>query len=83
MKLELYYYDQCPFCQRVLGAIKSLSLEECISMKNTFTDSQNAQFHKQKTGRSTVPCLYIDGSPLFESLDIINWLEANQSKIKA
>ena len=26
-------------------------------------------------GKRQVPCLFIDGKPLYESLDIIKWLE--------
>ena len=34
------------------------------------------------TGRSTVPCLYVDDNPMHESSDIIDWLQANQSKLE-
>jgi glutaredoxin 2 len=82
MKLELFYYDQCPFCQRVLNTIKTLGLEEKIQFKNTLTDQNNAAFHSQKTGRNSVPCLYIDDQPMFESGDIMNWLTQNVEKTK-
>lgn len=83
MSLELYYYEQCPFCHRVLMKIKELGLEEKITFKNTLEDPANAAFHQKTTGRTTVPCLYIDSQPMFESSDIISWLEENQSNIKA
>lgn len=81
MNLELYYYEQCPFCMRVLMKIKDLGLEEEIIFKNTLTEPSNALSHQERTGRSTVPCLYIDNEPLFESSDIVNWLEKNQDKV--
>ncbi len=81
MRLELYYYTQCPFCMRVLRKIDELGLEAKISFKNTLEVPANREFHIQKTGRTTVPCLYIEGEPLFESSDICQWLEENQSKI--
>ena len=28
-------------------------------------------------GKRQVPCLFIDGKPMYESQDIINWLEAH------
>ena len=28
-------------------------------------------------GKRQVPCLFIDGAPLYESSDIIDWLRAN------
>ena len=81
MKIELYYYDQCPFCQLVLRKIQSLNLNDKIQLKNTLESQENTQFHQTTTGRSTVPCLYIDGKPLFESGDICKWLEDNQSSL--
>ena len=82
MNLEIYYYDQCPFCQIVLRKIKALNLEEFIDLKNTMTDPQNRNYHQDKTGRSSVPCLYVDDKPMFESSDIMIWLEKNQEKIR-
>ena len=66
---------------RVLRKIDELGLEGKISFKNTLEVPANREFHIQKTGRTTVPCLYIEGEPLFESSDICQWLEENQSKI--
>lgn len=61
--------------------IKDLGLEDKISFKNTLEDPANAASHQERTGRSTVPCLYIDNQPMFESSDIIAWLDANKDKI--
>ena len=82
MKLELYYYNQCPFCHRVLQVIDSLGLKESIIFKNTNVDNQARIYHLETTGRTTVPCLYIDDKPMFESSDISTWLENNQKIIK-
>lgn len=81
MKLELYYYEQCPFCARVLDKIDQLGAKESIDFKNTLEDPANRAAHVEKTGRGTVPCLYIDGAPLFESADIIKWLEDNKANL--
>jgi glutaredoxin len=81
MNVELYYYEQCPFCVRVLRKIHELELKK-ITYRNTLEEPEYHQQHVQKTGRSTVPCLYIDGEPLFESLEINTWLEANADKLK-
>ena len=67
----------------VNSKINSLGLDQSIEFKNTLEDPEHREFHQNKTGRSTVPCLYIDGEPLFESGDILNWLESNKDKIKA
>ena len=80
-KLELYYFDECPYCQMVLGTIDQLKLGEKIVMKNTRQDPKNREKLVQDTGRGTVPCLYIDGVPMHESRDIANWLRANASQL--
>ncbi|MEZ4316090.1 MAG: glutaredoxin [Myxococcota bacterium] len=72
--LVLYKYDTCPYCRRVLRAIEQLELD--VEMADIHRDRANRDALIQKTGRSTVPCLFIDGQPLFESLDIIAWLTA-------
>lgn len=65
----------------VLRKIQALNIEENIILKNTLTDINNKKFHLEKTGRTTVPCLYINGEALFESSDIVQWLEVNHTKI--
>jgi glutaredoxin 2 len=45
MKLELYYYDQCPFCQYVLRKIDQLGIKDKIHFKNTLMDREAAEFH--------------------------------------
>lgn len=79
MKLELFYYDSCPFCQMVLSAIDDLGVKVIYS--DIMNDTSALERHIKKTGRRTVPCLYIDGEPLFESRDIMNWLQQNKDKI--
>lgn len=81
MQLELYYYDECPYCQIVLEAIEETGLQDKISFKNTRKDPRNREKLVADTGRGTVPCLYIDGKPMHESRDIANWLRANASKL--
>lgn len=81
MQLELYYYDECPYCQIVLEAIEETGIEDKISFKNTRKDPWNREKLVADTGRGTVPCLYIDGKPMHESRDIANWLRANASKL--
>lgn len=78
-KLDLYFYYQCPFCVRVLNAIENLGIE--VNLKNVLENKDYFNEHVEKTGRRTVPCLYIDGTPMFESSDIISWLESNKDKL--
>ena len=34
----------------------------------------------KKTIEELLPCLFIDGEPLYESMDIIKWLEEHPEK---
>lgn len=79
-KLELFYYDGCPFCQYVLSTIEKLNLkvENCNIQKNE--ECYNRLM--EDTGKRTVPCLYIDNKPMFESSDIMQWLETNQENLE-
>ena len=82
MKLELYYYDQCPFCAMVVSKIKALDLESKIQFKNVLENPEFKKYHKETTGRNTVPCLYINDEPMFESMDIMAWLDKHQTDLK-
>ncbi|MDD4973905.1 MAG: glutathione S-transferase N-terminal domain-containing protein [Bacteriovorax sp.] len=77
--LELYYFDSCPYCQRVLNIINELKIK--VAYKNIYDDINEMQKLIYITGRKTVPCLFINGDPMHESLDIINWLKANQETL--
>ena len=78
-KLDLFYYDECYFCQKVLREIERLDLK--ISFKHIYEDQKNLQALIDKTGRKTTPCLFINGEPMFESDDIIEWLRENHTKL--
>lgn len=79
--IELFYYAQCPYCAMVLQTIKQLGITK-VELKNTYENPEFAKFHQEKTGRSTVPCLYIDGEPMFESTIIVGWLKDNAESLK-
>ncbi|MCO4744984.1 MAG: glutathione S-transferase N-terminal domain-containing protein [Proteobacteria bacterium] len=71
--LVLYKYDSCPFCRRVYRTIDQLGVN--VEYRDIRSDFTHRQALLAKTGRATVPCLYIDGEPMFESADIMRWLE--------
>lgn len=78
--LELYYFDTCPYCQRVLRAIEKHNIK--VSFLDIYENTKHMQKLMHVTGRKTVPCLFIDGDPMFESLDIIAWIENNLSRLE-
>lgn len=73
MKLELFKRDTCPFCQRVLKYIAETGRSDVL-MRDTVQDLSNKEELIRIGGKDQVPCLMIDGQPLYESMDIIQWL---------
>ncbi len=74
-RLRLYQFEACPYCQRVLRwlqqhptvVVERLDVRRERSARNELWEA---------TGRSQVPCLFIDDTPLFESADIVDYLNA-------
>ena len=74
-ELDFYYYDSCPYCQRVLSVINKHKIK--VNYKDIHEGTDNLQKLIAITGRKTAPCLFIDGDPMHESLDIMKWMEKN------
>ena len=74
LDLVLYGRPSCPYCARVDRVIEELGVEEKITRRLTTYGSQWRMELKNRTGSTQVPCLFINGEPMFESLDIIDWL---------
>ena len=74
--LALYHFDGCPFCRRVRDALFALDLE--IEQHNIHENARRYHELIEATGRSTVPCLRIDGEGssewMHESADIVRYL---------
>jgi glutaredoxin len=78
--LDFYYFDACPYCQRVMKVIDKNKIK--INWMDIHKDAANSKKLREVTGRTTVPCLFIDGKPMFESLDIMQWMESNLSTLE-
>ena len=74
-ELMLYYFPSCPYCRVVLDYLSRLDRE--IPMRNIQSESGARDDLVKIGGKGQVPCLVIDGKPLYESSDIVRWLEAN------
>lgn len=79
--LVLYKFDSCPYCVRVMVHAKKLGLE--LDVRDTRRDRANHAEMVQRTGRTQVPLLFVDGEPLWESADINAWLSAYASRSPA
>ena len=74
MTLELYKKDSCPYCQRVMRYIDSTGRDD-IACRDIVLSPEADETLVRVGGKRQVPCLFIDGEPLYESMDIIRWLE--------
>ena len=72
--LELFMFDTCPYCQRVLREMERSGRSDVV-LRNIHKDPEARRQLIETGGKEQVPCLFIDGKPLYESLDIIAWLK--------
>lgn len=71
--LELFYKPTCPYCAKVREFMKEHDIENVIEVDIT-TDAEGLARLVRIGGSSQVPCLFINGEPLYESNDIIAFL---------
>lgn len=77
MKLELFKRDTCPYCVKVQMAIQEMGVEDQITQLDITRDEAARKRLVEVGGKQQVPCLFIDGAPLYESNDIISWIDDN------
>ena len=73
--LTLYHFDVCPFCVKVKQYMDTNNIQ--LPMKNILTDPEAKAELLKIGGKTQVPCLVINGTALYESDDIIEWLKEN------
>ena len=78
-ELTLYVMTGCPYCIKA----KRFLADNGVTIEYEVTSGQGDQtILKQLSdqaiaGKRQVPCLFIDGKPLYESSDIIAWVQEN------
>lgn len=77
--LVLYYKPSCPFSQKVLKFLEKNNLD--VPLKNVDEDNKAREELLHLGGKTQVPCLFIDGTPLYESGDIIDWLKEKKDDL--
>lgn len=80
MKLELFKFDSCPYCKRVMRYLENAGRTDVI-YRDIHKDPESRARLIAVGGKEQVPCLFIDGTPMYESLDIIDWLEAHPATL--
>lgn len=76
MKLELFVMDGCPFCRKVINYLEKTGRAD-VPIVNISSDRAANDRLIREGGMDQVPCLFIDGKPMYESSDIIAWLKAH------
>lgn len=65
----LFIKETCPYCQKVLGYLNQAGIE--VPVRDIVADPDAREELVRVGGKQQVPCLFIDGKPLYESDDII------------
>ena len=71
--LVLYFKPTCPFSNKVLSFMQEKNIR--IPLKNINASGEVRQELMTIGGKQQVPCLVIDGKAMYESDDIIHWLD--------
>ncbi len=71
--LVLYKFDTCRFCRRVFDSVDALQVN--VEYRDIRRERRWKKELMEVTGKSQVPCLFVNGVPMHESADIIRWLE--------
>lgn len=71
--LELYVRRWCPFCAKVRRFMEERGIE--IALHDIGESKDDRAFLLGRGGKEQVPCLFIDGTPLYESDGIIAYLD--------
>ncbi len=80
-ELLLYQYKACPYCRRVLRFMQQHDIE--IPLRDTLFDRSARAELIEAGGKGQVPALMIDDQVLYESSDIIAWMDENLVKESA
>ncbi len=76
MTLILFKKDTCPYCRKVMKYMEEAGRTDIVC-RDIVQDAEAEKELIAVGGKRQVPCLFIDGKPLYESTDIIEWLKAH------
>lgn len=75
-ELTLYSSPNCPYCRKVLNYMKKHKIT--LPIKNPKADKDAYRELVDIGGKAQIPCLMIDGRALYESSDIVRWLQKHK-----
>lgn len=73
--LVLYITPTCPFCNKVKRYLSKHGIK--LAERDITQDPAAREKLLEIGGKIQVPCLFIDGEPLYESDDIISYLDSH------
>lgn len=79
MGLKLYMFETCPYCRKVIREIESSGRTD-VELHDIHKSEADRLYLKLVGGKEQVPCLFIDGKPLYESDDIVMWLREHPQR---
>jgi glutaredoxin len=74
--LKLFVISMCPYCLKVTNFLKEEGIE--VEVLNISKDPKAKEELKRIGGKVQAPMLLVDGKPLYESDDIIEWFKKNK-----
>ena len=69
--MYLYVKEGCPFCARV---DRFLDNTGTTIEHRSILEGTNREDLVALGGKAQVPCLVVDGKPMYESMDIVNYI---------
>ncbi len=70
---ELYIMPSCPYCHKVLRYMQQHDIE--LPLRDIKAEPEVRATLERVGSKVQVPCLFIDGNPMYESDDIIAYLQ--------
>jgi glutaredoxin 3 len=80
LSVELYYAPYCPHSQRVLDYLKGQKIT--VTLVDVSKSDEAKKNLGEKGGNMLVPCLFVDGKPLYDDDEIIKWIDSNRACLK-
>ncbi len=78
-KFELFFKPQCPYCLKVLNFLHEEGIKDFDSYNTTDKNagSENEKLLEEIGGKIQVPMMVVEGKPMYESDDIIEYIKEN------
>lgn len=71
---KLFMKETCPYCKKVMRVIDKYDMDQ-VQLVDILKEDGAKDYLIEKGGKDMVPCLFVDGKPMYESSDIIKYLK--------